>query len=130
MKLLLDTHVFLWFITGHKMIPSKFSQAIQDSSNSAYLSVASLWEAIIKYQIGKLALPAPPEKYFPRQRRRHRISSLAIDEASVKQMGSLPALHNDPFDRLLVSQALAKDLIVLTVDEAVLAYPVKFLEAK
>ncbi|HQU32311.1 MAG: type II toxin-antitoxin system VapC family toxin [Planctomycetia bacterium] len=80
MRLLLDTHIFLWFISGDKQLAISAQDAIRDPHNDVYLSVASLWEAIIKYQLGKLPLPAPPGKYLPKQREKHLISSLEIDE--------------------------------------------------
>lgn len=89
------------------------------------MSVVSVWEAVIKHQLGRLPLPEPPGTYLPEQRRRHSISTLAVDEASVAQLGKLPPLHRDPFDRLLVCQALEHGLTLVTVDDAVRAYPVK-----
>jgi len=79
---------------------------------------------MIKHQLGKLPLPEPPARYLPEQRRRHSISSLALDEASVARLAGLPPLHRDPFDRLLVCQALEHGLTLITVDDAVRAYPV------
>src|SRR2546421_5252375 len=106
MKLLLDTHVFLWFITGDHRLPNELQENIRDTDNDVYLSVVSVWEAIIKYQFGKLPLPEPPDTYLPRQREQHLIASLPIDEASVAQLANLPPLHRDPFDRILICQAL------------------------
>lgn len=79
---------------------------------------------MIKHQLGKLPLPEPPGQYLPEQRRRHSISSLTVDEASVARLAGLPPLHRDPFDRLLVCQALEHGLTLITVDDAVRAYPV------
>ncbi len=79
MRLLLDTHVFLWYVAGDPLLPAAFRAAIQDPANEAYLSVASVWEAVIKYGLGKLPLPAPPETYLPHQH--------------------APALHRKPLDR-------------------------------
>ncbi len=123
MRLLLDTHIFLWFISGDSRLPATVRSAIQDPANEAYLSVVSLWEAIIKYQLGKLPLPQPPEIYLPRQRAAHQIASLEVDEASVAQLAALPPLHRDLFDRLLICQALQHGLTLATVDAAVRAYP-------
>ncbi|MDQ3302214.1 MAG: type II toxin-antitoxin system VapC family toxin [Actinomycetota bacterium] len=124
MKLLLDTHVFLWFISGDKNLRASTQDSIRQSGNEVYLSVVSVWEAMIKHQLGKLPLPEPPARYLPEQRRRHSISSLAVDEASVARLAGLPPLHRDPFDRLLVCQALEHGLTLITVDDAVRAYPV------
>lgn len=122
MKLLLDTHIFLWFISGSTQLSTTFRDSIQDSDNDVYLSVVSLWECIIKYQLGKLPLPESPELYLPKQRELHRIDSLAVDETSVAQLIQLPSLHRDPFDRLLICQALEHDLTIVTADAAVMAY--------
>jgi PIN domain nuclease of toxin-antitoxin system len=122
MKLLLDTHIFLWFISGSAQLSASFRESIQNPDNEVYLSVVSLWECIIKYQLGKLPLPESPEIYLPKQRERHRIDSLTVDELSVAQLIKLPSLHRDPFDRLLICQALQHNLIIVTADAAVMAY--------
>jgi PIN domain nuclease of toxin-antitoxin system len=128
MRLLLDTHIFLWFISGDSRLTVAAKGAIQDPASVVYLSVVSVWETIIKYQLGKLPLPQPPETYLPQQRARHQIASLAVDEVSVARLASLPPLHRDPFDRLLVCQALQNSLILATEDAAVRAYSsVRFL---
>lgn len=75
MKLLLDTHVFLWFISGDKRLPDVMRDSIRNPENDVYVSVVSLWETIVKHQLGKLPLPQPPEKYLPMQRERHQILS-------------------------------------------------------
>lgn len=123
MKLLLDTHIFLWFISKDKRLKNEFCQAIRDPNNQIYLSVVSLWECIIKYQLGKLPLPESPEIYIPKQRRNHRIASLNVEEASIIQLINLPPLHRDPFDRLLICQAIEHQLSLMTEDPAILAYP-------
>ena len=87
----------------------------------------SVWEAIIKHQLGKLPLPQPPEIYLPEQRRRHLIASLGVDEESVARLAGLPSLHRDPFDRLLVCQAIKHGLTILTVDPVVQSYPINVL---
>jgi PIN domain nuclease of toxin-antitoxin system len=78
---------------------------------------------MIKYQLGKLPLPESPEIYLPKQREKLRIYSLSIDENTISQLTKLPPLHRDPFDRLLLCQALQHDLIVITEDRAVISYP-------
>jgi PIN domain nuclease of toxin-antitoxin system len=124
MKLLLDTHIFLWFISGDSQLSVSFCDAIRDPDNDVYLSVVSVWEAIIKYQLGKLPLPESPETYLPKQRARHLIDSLPVDEESVAQLAKLAALHRDPFDRLLICQALQHELVMVTADSAILTYPI------
>jgi PIN domain nuclease of toxin-antitoxin system len=99
-------------------------EAIRDPGNEVFLSVVSVWEAIIKYQLKKLLLPYPPETYMPQQRDRHKIASLELDEQSVAKLAGLPALHRDPFDRMLVCQAIAGNMTLVTVDSALRSYPV------
>lgn len=123
MKILLDTHIFLWYISGKSRLSADVRDKIRNPDNDVYLSVVLIWETIIKYQLGKLPLPEPPETYLPQQRDLHRISSLAVDEESVVRLAQLPPLHKDPFDRLLVCQALQNDLTIATVDLAIRAYP-------
>lgn len=122
MRLLLDTHVFLWYIGADARLPSSFQAAIQDIANEAYLSVASVWEAVIKSQLGKLPLPGMPDLYLRGQRRQHLIETLPIDEGSIAQLAKLPMLHRDPFDRVILAQAIQHDLTILTVDYAMRAY--------
>ncbi len=123
MRLLLDTHIFLWFVSGDPKLALSLREAISDAQNEIFLSVVSLWEIIIKNQLGHLPLPQPPELYVPIQRRRLRIVSLAVDEGSVFQVAKLPPLHRDPFDRLLIGQAIEHHLKLVTVDSAIRAYP-------
>jgi len=103
MRLLLDTHIFLWYITADPKLPASFRAAIQDPANEVFLSVVSVWEAVIKHHLGKLPLPAPPASYLP--------------------------IHRDPFDRLLIAQALQHGLTIATVDPDVLTYPIPLLTA-
>lgn len=124
MKVLLDTHIFLWLIGGDTCLSVSLRQIIRNPENDVYLSVVSIWEAIIKRGLGKLCLPEPPEIYLPRQRRLHLIQSLPVDEDSVSQLSKLLLLHRDPFDRMLISQALQYNLTIATVDNAIRAYPV------
>lgn len=127
MKILLDTHIFLWFISGDTQLSTNIRDAIRDPDNEVYLSVVSIWEAIVKHQLGKLPLPEPPETYLPKQRDLHQIASLALNESSVIQLAQLPPLHRDPFDRMLICQALQNGLTIVTVDSAVRAYPVSIM---
>jgi len=128
MRLLLDTHIFLWFISGDKRLPEGVRDIIRDLDNEVYLSVVSLWEAIVKYRLGRLPLPQPPDTYLPIQRQKHQIASLSLDEASVSQLADLPQIHSDPFDRMLICQALEHGLTVVTVDATICAYPVPILD--
>jgi PIN domain nuclease of toxin-antitoxin system len=127
MKILLDTHIFLWFISGDSRLSTDVREVIRTPDNEIYLSVVSVWESIVKYQLGKLPLPESPETYLPKQRNLHQIASLALDESSVAQLAKLPPLHRDPFDRMLICQAVQNGLIIATVDAAVRAYPISVI---
>ena len=125
MKILLDTHIFLWYISGDKRLSEDKRESIQDLNNEVYLSVVSLWEVIIKSQIGKLHLPQPPEIHLPTQRQLHQIASLALDEASVAHLAQLPFIHRDPFDRILIAQAQMEKLMLITADQRLKGYDVE-----
>ncbi|MBP7962801.1 MAG: type II toxin-antitoxin system VapC family toxin [Caldilineaceae bacterium] len=127
MNILLDTHIFLWYISDEDRIPAPMLASIRNPDNAVYLSVVSLWEIIIKYQLGKIPLAGSPEVYIPVERQRHLIASLSVDEASVKQLIKLPSLHRDPFDRLLICQAREHGMALATVDGIIKAYPVETL---
>lgn len=127
MKLLLDTHIFLWYVTADSRLPSLFTDAIRDPENDVFLSVASLWEIVVKHNLGKLPLPQSTENYIPNERRRHQIRSLALHENAVKKLLNLPDLHRDPFDRILICQALANDMTIITVDREIQHYDVACL---
>ena len=127
MRILLDTHIFLWFISGNAQLSKDVRDSIREPDNEVYLSAVSVWETIVKYQLGKLPLPEHPATYLPKQRDLHQIVSLALDESSVVQLAKLPPLHRDPFDRMLICQALKNDLTIATVDSAIRAYPVSVM---
>ncbi len=129
MKLLLDTPVFLWYISADARLPAAFKTAIQNPFNAIFLSVVSVWEAVIKYGLGKLPLPADPSSYLPTMRIAHGFASLPVEERAMPRLAHLPAIHRDPFDRMLVAQALQHGLTMVTVDPNVLAYPVACLPA-
>lgn len=88
------------------------------------MSSVSAWEIIVKHGLGRLPLPRPPHEFVPEQRRRHRIEALALDEIAVLQLAKLPDHHRDPFDRMLVCQAAAHGLTILTPDPEIARYPV------
>ena len=88
-----------------------------------------MWEAVIKYALGKLPLPEAPAEYFPRQRQAHQIATLPIEEADFAHLASLPPVHRDPFDRILIAQARCENLTLLTVDPLMDAYDVRTLAA-
>lgn len=127
MRLLLDTHSFLWYITNNPRLPRHAYDAIRDKSNEAFLSVVSVWEVLVKHKAGKLPLPEPADAYIESRRTLHRISPLDLHSADVAQILSLPDHHRDPFDRMLICQALQHDLTIVTNDEVFRHYPALML---
>lgn len=125
MRLLLDTHVFLWYITDDPRLPTATAEAIKDEENEVFLSVVSVWEALAKHQLGKLPLPAPADEYLRSRREQHNIAPLSFDEPSLSHLLRLPLHHRDPFDRMLICQALQHDLQVLTSDAFFKQYPIR-----
>ena len=123
MRIILDTHIFLWLIDEDPRLTEDKVQIIINPKNEVFLSVASVWECVIKYQIGKLQFSQSPEIYLPRQRSKHLIKSLEISENTIKQLVKLPMIHKDPFDRLIICQSLEWDLTIVTEDRAILNYP-------
>lgn len=123
MNLLLDTHIFLWLINNNVRLDDRLRSEINNSDNEVFLSVASIWECVIKYKLGKLNFSESPETYLPKKRRQHLINSLVIDEGSINYLTHLPSLHKDPFDRLLICQSLQHNLLIVTEDNAILNYP-------
>ena len=125
MKLLLDTCAFLWLITDASELSQKARDLVREPANEIYLSSVAVWEIAVKYALGRLPLPAPPERFVPFQRQAHRIAPLPLDEESVLHVHRLPHLHRDPFDRMLICQAITHGLAILTPDPLVTQYPVR-----
>lgn len=123
MRLLLDTHVFLWLQTEPERLGDQLP-SVADPRNDLLLSAASSWEIAIKHRLGKLPLPDPPERYVPQRIRAIGASGLPVEHSHALKTTTLPDLHRDPFDRLLVAQAQLLDLTLLTADPAVAQYPV------
>lgn len=118
MRLLLDTHSFLWFIDGSKSLSANARELIEDEFNEVFLSVGSLWEIAIKVSIGKLVLNSPFEVLIPQQISLNRITLLDIAVSHTVLVSSLPFHHRDPFDRLLVAQSTVEQIPILSVDPA------------
>jgi len=116
MKILLDTHVWLWMQASPRRLGEQATELVTDTSNALLLSAASSWEIAIKYALGRLDLPEPPATYVPDRMRRSGVDGLVVHHAHALAVASLPPHHRDPFDRLLVAQAVIEDLVVLTSD--------------
>ena len=125
MKLLLDTCTFLWWCEGSARIPGATRSLVSDPDHDVYVSTASAWEIALKHGLGKLPLPQRPEIFVPRERERHAFLSLSIDEPAVLQLPRLPPLHQDPFDRILICQAIEHGMTLLTPDRLIAQYPVR-----
>jgi PIN domain nuclease of toxin-antitoxin system len=125
MKLLLDTHTFLWWITDDPHLSSKARALIGNRRNTLYWSAASSWEIAIKYALGRLPLPEAPEQFVLTELKKNRIESIPIMDAHAFQAGLLPLHHRDPFDRMLVAQAQVESLGLISNDQQLLFYDVE-----
>jgi PIN domain nuclease of toxin-antitoxin system len=124
-KLLLDTVTFLDAAFAPKDISKAARELIQDPDSELFVSIATCWEITVKYSLGKLALPQRPDKFVPLHREKLGADVLSIDEESVFHILRLPDIHKDPFDRMLISQAIVHGMILLTPDERISEYPVR-----
>jgi PIN domain nuclease of toxin-antitoxin system len=127
MRLLLDTCTFLWLIIGSEELTSRAKDLFTDPDNEVFLSAVSAWEISVKHAIGRLDLPEAPQVFIPRQREQHQIQSLPLVEQAALQVSSLPGIHSDPFDRMLISQALYHALTIVSPDEMIRKYPVRIV---
>ncbi|MEI2688169.1 MAG: type II toxin-antitoxin system VapC family toxin [Anaerolineae bacterium] len=125
MKLLLDTHAFLWFIAGDIQLNSHARRLIEDLGNERYLSVASIWEITIKSSLGRLVVPTPPSVLIREHVWANAILLLPTMPHHLDVLHDLPYHHKDPFDRLIVAQAIDEEMTLITKDQALLAYDVR-----
>jgi PIN domain nuclease of toxin-antitoxin system len=125
-KLLLDTCTFLW-LAGGRRLPPAAEAAIGNPSNEVYLSAVSVWEIVTKYRNGRLPLPEPPDRLIPAERAVRGVATLDFDEESALQAMRLPMLHRDPFDRMLIAQAIATSSTLVTLDPLVTQYPIRVI---
>lgn len=123
MRLLLDTHILLWWLTDDRRIPAESREIIRDGKNQVFVSAASAWEIAIKRSLGKLRAPADLKAQI--QTARFEVLNVTIDHALA--VSDLPAHHSDPFDRILVAQALFEGLTVVTQDPKIHRYEVAVL---
>lgn len=125
----MDTHIWLWMLTEPDRLASTTRHLVEDSAEVLFLSAASAWEISIKYGIGKLDLPEPPRTYIPDRVRRSGVTPLAVEHDHATRVADLPDHHRDPFDRLLVAQAQALRIPVITADRQLTAYDVETVMA-
>ncbi len=127
MRILFDTHAFIWWDTDLSRLSQKVRDACVSPSNSLHLSIASIWEIQIKQMLGKLKLRTPLLTLIEEQRSRNGLIIESITLEDVAWLERLPPIHRDPFDRMIAAQGLRGDFDVVTVDENVRAYGVKFV---
>ena len=124
MRLLVDTHCWLWYLLAPERLNPKAQEILRDPETEVFFSTASAWEIVVKFSLGKLELPLPPSRYVPDRLAALGHQSLPIRLDHVLKIESLPAHHRDPFDRILVAQAQVDSLSFLTADRLLVAYDV------
>ncbi len=129
-NILPDTQTFLWSISEPERLSLDVIKLLEDKAVTKFLSAVCAWEIAIKYSNRKLILPESPEKFVPSRSRRADFKKLAITEEHALQVAFLPFHHKDPFDRLLIAQAIIEDLPILTADPLFKLYPVKIINAE
>ncbi len=125
MRVLLDTHTFLWWIADSPQLSDVARDAIADERTQPIFSVVSGWEIAIKAGVGKLEIPDSPEKFLSEQLSRNDVEILPIYLRHALRVYDLPDHHKDPFDRLLVAQAVLEKLPILSADPEISRYPVE-----
>jgi PIN domain nuclease of toxin-antitoxin system len=126
MRLLLDTCTFLW-LAGGSSLSTLAAASIRNPENEVFLSAVSSWEIASKHRAGRLPLPEPPDQLIPTERGLRGVVALPFDEESALQVLRLPPLHRDPFDRMLICQAIAGGLAIVTPDPLITQYPVRVI---
>jgi PIN domain nuclease of toxin-antitoxin system len=124
-KVLLDSHALLWDAMGDDRLPQAVRRLIDDPRTRLVLSVATTWELTVKALAGRLRLPEAPTPYFDGLIRDGRFEVLPVEQRHVAALPELPAIHDDPFDRMLVAQALVDDIDLVSGDERIRRYPVR-----
>lgn len=117
MKLLLDTHTLLWFISGNSNLSPASRKLIEGTENEKFVSAASIWETAIKVSIGKMSLVAPFDDIFPRQLEINGFDLLPVKIEHSSIVATLPFHHRDPFDRIIAAQAIAESMFIVSLDE-------------
>ena len=125
MRLLLDTATFLWLAADSPKLSDPARELFERPDNEVFLSSVSAWEIAVKHALGNLPLPDPPEVFVPKTREEMLVRSLPLDETATLYLPKLPTHHRDPFDRMLICQAIAEGLILVTSDPAIARYPVR-----
>ncbi len=124
MNLILDTHIILWWMDDNRLLPQKYRLAIEDENNICFVSAASVWEISIKSAIGKLDIPDNYMEVLFDQN----FKEIPISWQHARKVRYLPMHHKDPFDRLLIAQAIVEDLTLLSIDKIISKYDVELLD--
>lgn len=124
MRLLLDTHVFLWLLAEPERLGQHLA-SVEGAGNDLLVSAASSWEIAIKVRLGRLSLPDDPKRYVPDRMRALGAEPLPVEHAHALAVADLPMLHRDPFDRVLVAQARHLELTIVTADADIARYDVR-----
>jgi PIN domain nuclease of toxin-antitoxin system len=125
LRLLLDTCTFLWAVSATDELSTLAAKLLADPDNDVYLSAVSAWEIAVKHANGRLVLAEQAHSFVPRNRVAHGFLELSLDEESALHVGRLPSAHRDPFDRMLVCQAISHGLTIVTPDAQIALYPVR-----
>ena len=128
MKILLDTHIFIWWADQPERLSPAALSALEDEANELLLSVASVWEMQIKIQLGKLKLRLPLKEVVKDQQETNDLTVSPVTLTHVLALDALPLHHKDPFDRLLIAQSIEEDLTLVTADSQFAVYSVKLLQ--
>ncbi|HNT43869.1 MAG TPA: type II toxin-antitoxin system VapC family toxin [Syntrophorhabdaceae bacterium] len=127
MRLILDTHVFLWWIVDSPQPSSRVRDVMRNPVNELFLSVASAWEIVIKVNLGRLRLPDRPDRFIPGQLMKNAIEPLPVEMSHALYVSRLPAIHRDPFDRTIIAQSILEKMPVVTRDADIAKYKTKTL---
>jgi PIN domain nuclease of toxin-antitoxin system len=127
MSYLLDTHAYLWWDSTSSELSGPVRSILLNADQIVYVSLASIWEIQIKSQLGKLKLPAPLSEIIERQQVDNAIQMLPVRVPHILALSTLPPHHRDPFDRILIAQAITEELILLSKDRTFAQYPVNTL---
>jgi len=126
MRYLIDTHVVIWLAINSPELPEGIRELVENSENDIYICSASLWEIAVKMNLGKLDLKRPLNKLLS-DIKTYGFNVLQVEDEYLCNLLTLPYIHKDPFDRLIISTALAEDLVIITIDENIQKYDVPWI---
>jgi PIN domain nuclease of toxin-antitoxin system len=127
MRVLIDTHIFIWYIQNSERLPSSVATYINDGRNDIFLSIASVWEMAIKQSTGKLNLGFPFASFIAEQMSINSMELLPLRLDHLEVITTIPFHHRDPFDRILIAQAIQEDIVIISADSIFSSYPVQII---